>query len=343
MIDQTRRKLILHSTATALVGFTAFPAIAQDTLGSPDWNYEIVLGGGSATGNSRVLAGALGKIITENVQGVRASGAVSPGFDAESAIHTHEGAWHGGVGTPLTIQNAVKGVAPFPSEGIGLNLWFYHNEVPLNVLARTDTGFTSIADLKGATVALAPKGTSNYQLSEIVFADNGVSIDDITVRYMDTSEAISQLQNGNIDAMSYVRDFSGAVLELTTSREVTLLQPTEEASAKIAEQLPWSGPVDWPFVKEYPGMNVPAPGQVFVSPEFMFLDSDLPNDLVYAMTRAVWENIETVNRSSKVFENVNLQEALKRVPIPPHPGALKYYKEMDVPGWEEYQDLLPSE
>lgn len=343
MIDKMKRSIVFCGIAATAVGVSGGAVMAQQALGSPDWDYEIVLGGGSATGNSRVLAGALGKIITENVEGVRASGAVSPGFDAESAIHTHEGAWHGGVGTPLTIKNAVDGVAPFPSEGVALNFWFYHNEVPLNVLARADTGFTQVSDLEGATVALAPKGTSNYQLTEIVFGADGVSLDDVNVRYMDTSEAISQLQNGNIDAMSYVRDYSGAVLELTTSREVTLLQLSEEASAEISGQLEWAGPVEWPFKAEYPDMNVPEPGQVIVSPEFMFLDADLPNDLVYAMTRAVWENIEVVNRSSKVFEDVNLQEALKRVPIAPHPGAIMYYKEMNVPGWEQYKDLLPSE
>ena len=46
--------------------------------------------------------------------------------------------------------------------------------------------------------------------------------------------------------------------------------------------------------------------------------------------------------SSKVFEHVNLKEALKRVPIAPHPGAIQYYKEMNVPGWEKYADLLPK-
>jgi TRAP transporter TAXI family solute receptor len=304
---------------------------------------RLLLGGGSATGNSRILVGALGRIMTENIDGVRATGAVVPGFDAESAIHTHNGTMHGGVGTPLIIENATKGVEPFPSEGIDLKFWFSHNEVPLNILARTDTGFTSVADLNGATVALAPAGTSNYLLSRIVFEANGVSFDDINVRYMDTSEAISQLQNGTIDAMSYVRDYSGAVLELTTARDVTLLQSGAEATDRIAGQVPWSGPVDWPFTERYPNMNVPEPGAVFVSPEFMFLSGDLPNDLVYAMTRAVWENIEIVNRSSSVFEEVNLEDAMKRVPIEPHPGALLYYKEMNVPGWEEYAHLLPAE
>lgn len=347
MLSRGTRSFMVRVAAaagvSAVLAMGAIPALAQDQLGSADWNYEIVLGGGSATGNSRILASALGKVITDKVLGVRASGAVVPGFDAESAIHTHNGTMHGGVGTPLVIENATKGIAPFPSEGIDLSFWFYHNEVPLNILARGDAGLTTVADLRGATVAMAPAGTSNYLLSQIVFEANGLSLEDVRIRFMDTSEAISQLQNGNIDALSYVRDFSGAVLELSSARDVTLLQSSEEASVRIAEQLPWAGPVEWPFVEQYPDMKVPAPGLTVISPEFMFLDADLPTDLVYAMTRAVWENIEVVNRSSRVFEGVNLQEALKRVPIAPHPGALLYYKEMDVPGWRDYTDLLPAE
>lgn len=347
MASCSRRHFALRfAVATGAVSVMVaggMPATAQDQLGNPDWDYEIVLGGGSATGNSRILVGALGRIMTENIQGVRATGAVVPGFDAESAIHTYNGTMHGGVGTPLIIENATKGIEPFPDEGINLKFWFSHNEVPLNILARSDTGFTSVGDLDGATVALAPAGTSNYLLSQIVFEANGVSLDDLDIRYMDTSEAISQLQNGTIDAMSYVRDYSGAVLELTTARDVTLLQSAPEASEEIAARVPWAGPVDWPFIEQYPNMQVPDPQQVFVSPEFMFLSGDLPNDLVYAMTRAVWENIEIVNRSSSVFEGVNLQDSMKRVPIEPHPGALLYYKEMDVPGWEDYAHLLPEE
>lgn len=338
----TRRRLLGGFLPAAALVTAGGPLFAQEKLGNLDWNYDLVIGGGSATGNSRIIASAIGKIITENVQGVRASGAVVPGYDAESAMHVHGGTMVGGVGTPLIIKNAVEGKSPFPSEGIDLRLWFYHNELPLNIIGRSDTGFTKISELKDATVALAPEGTSNYLFSKIVFEANGVPMDSLEVRYMDTSKAIEQLQNGNVDALSYVRDFSGAILELTGSRDVTLLQPSQESLPRIKEQIEWAGPIEWPFRDEYPDMKVPEPGLAFVSPEFMFLSGKLPNDLVYAVTRAVWEHVKIIQQSTKVFAHVNSQDALKRVPIPPHPGALKYYKERNVPGWNNYADLLPG-
>lgn len=326
----------------AVVAAMGIPSsgLAQPTLGDDTWNYELILGGGSATGNSRILVSALGKILTENVKGVRATGAVVPGYDAESAIHTHAGTMHGGVGTPLIIKNAIEGKEPFPKEGIDLKFWFYHNEVPLNILAQKAAGISYIDELAGKTVALAPVGTSNYLLSKIIFEAHGLKMEDLKIRYMDTSEAISQLQNGHIDALSYVRDYSGAILELSTARDIVLLQPRDQALSAIKEVIPWAGPLEWPFKERYPKLEVPGRGLVFTSPEFMFLSGKLPTDLVYAMTRAVWENIEVVHRSSSVFADVKLEEALLRVPIEPHPGALKYYKEMNVPGWKDYEHLL---
>jgi len=151
----------------AVVAAMGIPSsgLAQPTLGDDTWNYELILGGGSATGNSRILVSALGKILTENVKGVRATGAVVPGYDAESAIHTHAGTMHGGVGTPLIIKNAIEGKEPFPKEGIDLKFWFYHNEVPLNILAQKAAGISYIDELAGKTVALAPVGTCCRKLS----------------------------------------------------------------------------------------------------------------------------------------------------------------------------------
>jgi TRAP transporter TAXI family solute receptor len=338
----TRRRLIGGVLPAVALATVARPRFAEAKLGNPAWNYDLVIGGGSATGNSRIFASAVGKVITENVEGVRASGAVAPGYDAESAMHVYDGTFVGGVGTPLIIQNAVAGKPPFPSSGIDLKFWFSHNEIPLNILARGETGFTQISQLKGATVGLAPEGTSNYLLSKIVFEANGVPMSSLKVRFMDTSKAIEQLQNGHIDAMSYVRDFSGAILELTGARKVTLLQPSEESLKKIKTNVEWAGPAEFTLKGKYPELKVPAPGMAFVSPEFMFLSGKLPNDLVYAMTRAVWEHVSVLQESSSVYKHVNLKDALKRVPIQPHPGALVYYKEQNVPGWQKYADLLPK-
>lgn len=306
----------------------------------PNWNYEFILGSGSATGNSKVFVTALAKAISDNVKGVRVTAAVTPGYDAESAIRTYEGSYHGGVGTPVVLTNAVAGVDPFPSEGIKLSYWFSHNEIPLNLLALKRSGISEITDLKGKTLAMGTPGTSNYVITEAVLNAHGLNLSDVKVQYMDTSEAINQMKDGHVDAMSYVRAFSGAILELATSRELVLLQPSKEAAQKLSNELPWVGPEKWPYSESYDTIEVPGEGLCFIQPEGMFIHSDLPDDVVYAMTKAVHENQIIIQQSSDVYKHFDLKNALTKVPIDPHPGALRYYKEMNFDGWQQYEHLI---
>jgi len=52
--------------------------------------------------------------------------------------------------------------------------------------------------------------------------------------------------------------------------------------------------------------------------------------------------VNILQEATNVYKHVNLKDALKRVPIPPHPGAMAYYKEQNVPGWEKYANLVPK-
>ena len=300
---------------------------------------EIILCGGSATGNSKVIVSAIGKILTENAPNIRGSGAVCPGFDTESVMLTHKGVMHGGVGTPIVLEKAVKGEKPFPDEGVDIKFWFFHNQLPMNFLALSKSGITHISELKGHKVGLAPPGTSNYIIAaEIVFPAHGIELEDIDVQYMNTSEAINKLKDGHIDAMAHTRAYSGAVLELTMNRDITLLQPDIDKMKMVVEEYPWIAPEEWPL--DYPKLNVPDPGLALIIPEFMYLSGKLKDNVVYEMTKAVFENVEVIHNSSKVFDDVSLETALSKVPIEPHPGAIQYYKEMNVPKWEKYQHLI---
>lgn len=63
----TKRRFLgvaLPSLALAASGVRAW---GQNKLGNPAWKYDLVIGGGSATGNSRIFASAVGKVITDNV------------------------------------------------------------------------------------------------------------------------------------------------------------------------------------------------------------------------------------------------------------------------------------
>ena len=62
-------------------------------------------------------------------------------------------------------------------------------------------------------------------------------------------------------------------------------------------------------------------------------DADLPEDVIYRVTKAFWENIADVHKVHAKAKMITLDTALNGVSVPVHAGAAKYYAEkgMTVP------------
>ena len=55
--------------------------------------------------------------------------------------------------------------------------------------------------------------------------------------------------------------------------------------------------------------------------------ADLPVDLIYNMTKAVFESTAELAAAHSAAAGINLQRALDGMPVTLHPGAAKYFKE----------------
>jgi TRAP transporter TAXI family solute receptor len=61
---------------------------------------------------------------------------------------------------------------------------------------------------------------------------------------------------------------------------------------------------------------------------FLVTHDGVSNDTVYAMTKALWTNLDQLVAAHSAAKAVNIKDALTGMPIPLHPGAEKYYKEV---------------
>ena len=71
---------------------------------------------------------------------------------------------------------------------------------------------------------------------------------------------------------------------------------------------------------------VPTLGAVTI----LVINKNVPNDIAYAITKALWENHGEFVQVKKVWKKVKLETALLGAATPVHPGAMKYYKEKGV-------------
>ncbi|HPI99203.1 MAG TPA: TAXI family TRAP transporter solute-binding subunit, partial [Synergistales bacterium] len=56
----------------------------------------------------------------------------------------------------------------------------------------------------------------------------------------------------------------------------------------------------------------------------------MSEELVYRITKALWENIDELAAVHAQGKNVKLETALSAMSVPLHPGAEKYYKEVGL-------------
>ena len=55
--------------------------------------------------------------------------------------------------------------------------------------------------------------------------------------------------------------------------------------------------------------------------------ADVPEDVVYAITKEVFENLDAFKKLHPALANLTPQSMLDGLTAPIHPGAMKYYKE----------------
>lgn len=331
----------------AAVTLASAQASAQD---ASRWKsgdqWELVFGSATATGSYFAGMSAVATLLSQKLPNVRATATVSPNTTTEVYPQMVRGERIGGVASQ-DLKIAYEGEGPWEGRPIPVRGWGFVQEGFYNVFVLKSHGITKVSELddSGLTIAAScvPAEQGNparwdqpFTFFHTLLEAHGLdAFEDVNVVPYCTSQALEQLGNGNIDGLSHTRGLGdGAIMELMTKQELVLLQPDPEAIAKVTAEYP-------AYVKEvpadvYPQLTIPEPGLGFFHGVYFFLHEDLPEDLVYDMTKVLWENIDVLRNSHPAYRNASLETALQGMPIPPHPGALRYYLEQDVPGAEQF-------
>ncbi|HYD65935.1 TAXI family TRAP transporter solute-binding subunit, partial [Azospirillum sp.] len=137
------------------------------------------------------------------------------------------------------------------------------------------------------------------------------------------------LCDNKIDAFFYgVGHPSANIQDPTTACGGKLIPVTGAAVDKLVQQFPYLAKVNIPG-----GLyaNNPDPTPTYGVVATLVTSAKVADDVIYAVTKAVFENFEEFKKLHPAFANLDPKEMLKNGNSAPiHPGAAKYYKEK---GW----------
>lgn len=230
--------------------------------------------------------------------------------------------------------NGLEGKPPF--KRAVTNVAAISNLYPtyFQLFARADSGIKSYADLADKRIAVGTAGTSGDRMTQRILDLNGLSYDKIRenggkVSFSAYNDAKQLMADGHLDAftISSTRPNAQAV-ELQLTHDIRLIPLDEKIIDQYLEKYRGFGKNTIPAGiykhQPYPVVSITVPALVTVR-------KDLPEDVVYWITKAWWDNADEIVKSfSMVKDDLVPERAVKDLVVPLHPGSERYFREIGV-------------
>jgi TRAP transporter TAXI family solute receptor len=197
----------------------------------------------------------------------------------------------------------------------------------IQILARADTGIRSLDDLKGKHISVgAPRSPIELNARRI-FAAAGLSYESFgKVEYFPFGESVEMMKDARIDAMlQSAAPGALGVRDLANALDIVVVPIPREVVARIDNAAYEPGAIP---AHTYRGQPEDVP--VAALRNYLVTREDADPELVYAMTRAFWESLDRLRAIHSAAKAIEIKDALHGMPVPLHPGAEKYYREIKL-------------
>ncbi|PLX83868.1 MAG: C4-dicarboxylate ABC transporter substrate-binding protein [Desulfuromonas sp.] len=199
----------------------------------------------------------------------------------------------------------------------------------VTLVAAVDSGIQTLAELRDKTVSIGNPGSGQRGNAGDLFEAAGIDPEnDFRAEGLKAAESAGMLQDERIDAYFYtVGHPNGSVKEAVAGARKVRFVPVDEATvAKLTARFPYYAPSLIP-VEFYPGVANEADVPTFGVKATLCTSADVPEDVVYAVTKEVFENFDEFKGLHPAYKVLTKKSMLQGLSAPLHPGAERYFKE----------------
>lgn len=315
------KKLAIGIVAVALI-FTVFQ------LAGAQQKQRIVIATGGTGGVYYPYGGTLAEIINQKVANVFATAEVT-GASVENVRLVGKKEVMFGLAMNDTVYQAYAGEGKFKDSKIdSLRTVIQMYPHIYHIVTLKKYPIYKISDLKGKKVSVGAPGSGTEYKTNLVLPELGVKYSDMKVYRLSFAENATQLKDGIIEVGIWsVAPPTSSIIDLSTTHELRFIPFTPAEIKKVEKAYPYYS--EWTLKKNtYKGQTEDIPSITVWNS--VVCHKDAPEDLVYRVTKAIFENKQMLTNTHKIAEFTTPEASAKKSPIPVHPGALKYYKEIGV-------------
>lgn len=196
----------------------------------------------------------------------------------------------------------------------------------------TETGtMADLNNLDGERYVLGARNSGADQTGRFILDTLGIDYQSkFTLAYMGYGPTTSAIQDNNIVGMNIP---AGAPVSSITQAyallgdRMTILNWTQEDLDRVNAKYPlW----DW---YEFPPETYPNQHELIRtvgSPNVLVTRVDIPDEVVYNITKVIWENLATLQEIHGATRDMRIDIAVAGLGAPLHAGALRYYREIGL-------------
>jgi len=252
---------------------------------------------------------------------------VLPGAGIANVRAIQESKAEVGLANSISTADAMEGRAPFnkPHDGVCNVASLYPQYFQFVVLA--DAGINKVSDLKGKSVTTQQKGNTGEVITKHFLEAHGLKYEDVKVSFVGYTDSVNQMKDGHAVAFGLnTQAPAGAVMDLQSARPLKMLEQTD-----VYDKMLKLNP-SYKLITLPKGTYANQDKDLKVIGFFTHVVASckLPDDQVYALTKAIADNTTTLATVAKDIATLKPAGMAADVGVPFHPGAAKFYKEVGI-------------
>ena len=196
-------------------------------------------------------------------------------------------------------------------------------------LTRTGSGIETIADLRGERVMIGPAGAGFEYFVRPLLAAHGLTYDDLTAVNATQTAAVDMLADGSV-AAAFIGGAvpTASITQASASMDVFFVPFAEQAMENLVADYVFFNRATIPG-GTYRGQDADVP-TLDVGSLHLITSADVDEELVYQVTRSLYENREEVLRRHAAGAAINPANVVRDTGTEFHLGAIRYYREIGI-------------
>ncbi|SDT13091.1 TAXI family TRAP transporter solute-binding subunit [Pseudomonas oryzae] len=230
---------------------------------------------------------------------------------ADSVDDAWKGVADAGFKEPLTRLRAIAGTYP--------------NYI--QIVASAESGIKTLADLKGKRISVGAAKSGTELNARAIFKAAGLSYEDMgKVEFLPFAESVELIKNRQLDATLQSSGLGmAAIRDLSSVMPLNFIGVPAEVVAKIGSPAYQARMIP---AGTYDGQSEDVPTVAITN--ILVTHEKVSDEVAYQMTKLMFDNLGRLASSHSAAKDIQLQTATENLPIPLHPGAERFYKEVGV-------------